>query len=194
MPVEPDPSLSKARRGANRSALEMIRDLTNTEELRKKLANADKWQFLASGIFVVFIIVLLFMYLASLIAPGDESEGSADTQPSVTESPVVQPSVAQADLVAPTEADAADSSDEGPLSGTWSMWWRNANDSDSVAFTLRFNGLDTGTVEVLNDENAFDTSFTFEDDRLSFGFTRMFEPPPNWPADNPGRIWAPTRC
>jgi len=83
------------------------------------------------------------------------------------------------------ESDADGSNDEGPLSGTWSMWWRNAENSENVAFTLRFDGLNTGTVEVLNDEDAFDSWFEFEDDVLRFGFTRMFEPPANWPAGNP---------
>jgi len=80
----------------------------------------------------------------------------------------------------PVDADATD-----PLSGTWNMVWRGDDGAEGTAFTLRFEGADTGTVEVLNDENESETWFELDGDVLRLGFTRTFAKPPSWPADSP---------
>jgi hypothetical protein len=161
-------------------------------QLRPK-KRSTKYMPPAKFLFLIALMGGAFAFLFWLLYIDNPDEArQPTTQPTTiqeTPTPIATSSPDQSDVVAPPEPDAEGSSDEGPLSGTWTMWWRNAENSDNVAFTLRFNGLNTGTVEVLNDENEFDTSFTFEDDGLSFGFTRMFEPPPNWPEDNPFGGW-----
>ena len=96
-----------------------------------------------------------------------------------------KPSVTRPDDAATGPSEVVDADDATPLSGTWVMFWRNSQGSENAAFTLRFNGSNTGNLEVLNDDNESETWFELEDDVLSFGFTRTFEAPTNWPAGNP---------
>ncbi|PKQ17575.1 MAG: hypothetical protein CVT68_07820 [Actinobacteria bacterium HGW-Actinobacteria-8] len=86
---------------------------------------------------------------------------------------------------APAASEAVDADAPGPLSGTWNMVWRGDDGAEGTAFTLRFEGAYTGTVEVLNDENESETWFELEGDVLRFGFTRTFAKPTSWPADSP---------
>lgn len=65
------------------------------------------------------------------------------------------------------------------------MVWRGDDGAEGTVFILRFNGSNTGTVDVLNDENESETWFELEGDVLRLGFTRTFQKPTSWPADSP---------
>lgn len=84
------------------------------------------------------------------------------------------PGVTALDATEPAAGPGGDgSSDAGPLSGTWTMWWINDDGSRSDAFIIRFNGVDSGTLEILNDETEIDTFFTVDGDLVTLGFTRL---------------------
>jgi len=81
---------------------------------------------------------------------------------------------------APADQSQADSSDDpagadGPLSGDWTLWWTNSEGDTSPAFTIRFNGMNSGTVDVTNDATEEDTFFELEGDVLTMGWTRVLE-------------------
>ena len=74
------------------------------------------------------------------------------------------------------------SSTAGPISGTWAMYWTNSEGSESQAFTIRFTGGGTGTLEILEDYTEFNTAFEVEGDQVMFEFTRTFQVPiGDWP-------------
>lgn len=66
----------------------------------------------------------------------------------------------------------------GSISGTWAMYWTNSEGNESPAFTITFKGTDTGTLEILNDDTETETSFTIEDDKVEFLFTRTMRTDP----------------
>ena len=99
---------------------------------------------------------------------------NAATSTTVTPSHTTAPSVADPEGTESLDEPEGDgSSDEGHLSGTWTMWWVNANGQRSDAFTIRFNGVDSGTLEILEDETEIDTFFTVDGDLVTFGFTLL---------------------
>ena len=55
------------------------------------------------------------------------------------------------------------------------MYRTPTNGDERPAFTIRFDGDDRGTVEILNDDTEFDITFRFDGDRLWFTFTRVFD-------------------
>ena len=115
---------------------------------------------------------------------GTPSNESADTATGLDQD---SPAVPEPDSVdnASATPEFVDTDGSNPLSGTWVMYWRNAEDTDSAAFTLRFNGVNGGSVEVLNDNTESDTWIELDGNTLRFGFTRTSTPPASWPADVP---------
>lgn len=94
--------------------------------------------------------------------------------PTVTSVGTTAPGVTAPAATEPAaESEGDGSSDAGPLSGTWIMWWINANGTRNDAFRIRFNGVGSGTLEILNDETEIDTFFTVDGDLVTFGFTRL---------------------
>ncbi len=125
----------------------------------------------------VGLLILMLAAIAVVLLRSDDA--SAPTNESTDQATQVdQDSPATAEQ---TDTDAAsavpefvDADGGTPLNGTWTMYWRNSEGSESAAFTLRFNGVNGGTVEVLNDETESDTWIEFDGDELRFGFTRTF--------------------
>lgn len=74
-----------------------------------------------------------------------------------------------ADIDAPEDQSEA----EGPLSGTWIMWFIKPDGNRGDVFRIRFNGVDSGTLEILNNETEIDTFFTVDSDLVTFGFTLL---------------------
>jgi hypothetical protein len=58
------------------------------------------------------------------------------------------------------------------------MSWTNSEGNESPAFTITFEGTDTGTLEILNDDTETETSFTVEGDKVEFLFTRTMTTDP----------------
>lgn len=65
----------------------------------------------------------------------------------------------------------------GPTSGTWDMYWTNAEGNESVGFTLRFMDDEYGTVEFPDDDRAYDGTWDINGERISFGIARDFDGP-----------------
>ncbi len=94
--------------------------------------------------------------------------------PTVAAAETTAPGVTAPDATEPAaEPEGDGSSNAGRLSGTWIMWWINANGNRSDAFRIRFNGVDSGKLEILNNETEIDTFFTVDGDLVTFGFTRL---------------------
>jgi hypothetical protein len=67
-------------------------------------------------------------------------------------------------------------SDADVQSGTRAMYWTNANGEEDQAFTIRFDGDDRGTIEILNDDTEYDTVFRLLDGgKVWFTSTRVFD-------------------
>ena len=96
------------------------------------------------------------------------------TTTTTTSATSTAPGVTTLDATEPAAGPGGEgSSDADPLSGTWTMWWINDDGSRSDAFTIRFNGAESGTLEILNDETEIDTFFTVDGDLVTLGFTRL---------------------
>jgi hypothetical protein len=136
---------------------------------------------------VGFLIIMLAA-IALVFLRGDDagapSNESIDQAAELAQDGPATPDPADADA-ASAVPEFVDADGGTPLSGTWTMYWRNSEGTDSAAFTLRFHGAEGGTVEVLNDETESDTWIVLDGEELRFGFTRTFQAPAKWPADNP---------
>ena len=81
-----------------------------------------------------------------------------------------------------TQSPADSVESEGPLSGTWDMYWTNIEGNERVGFTVRFVGGQTGSVEILEDDTEYDATFQVNGDQVRFTFTRVFDlPTGDWP-------------
>jgi hypothetical protein len=139
----------------------------------------------------LMLILMLILYLAALGVAGRNDGTTTATQPSVPQSSVTQPDDAAPVVPAgPGEStsgpisgtEGSISSTAGPISGTWAMYWTNSKGSESQGFTIRFTGGDTGTLEILEDDTEFNTTFEVEGDQVMFEFTRTFQVPiGDWP-------------
>jgi hypothetical protein len=133
---------------------------------------------LAALMLLVLVVVALGLSRDDAGSPSSENATELDREGPATP----EPESVDAEAAGPEFIDADGSTS---LTGTWTMYWRNAADTDSAAFTLRFNGVNGGTVEVLNDETESDTWIELEGDELRFGFTRTFQAPASWPPGSP---------
>lgn len=120
----------------------------------------------------------------ALFAGDDASAPSSESDDAATEAD--QDGSATPDAAAASDVpEFVDAGGATPLNGTWVMYWRNAEGSENPAFTLQFNGVNGGSVDVLNDETESDTWIEFDGDELRFGFTRTFDAPEKWPEGTP---------
>lgn len=132
------------------------------------------WFLFALMLFVLLVLVGL------AVLPGNSGPNSSTpitdsgTTPETQVVPDPPPMPSEDSVEANTAEDQA--APEGTLSGAWSMWWTNSLGDQSVAFTLRFNGDTSGTVEVLNDNTEYDTFFELDDEVVWLGFTRVLDP------------------
>jgi hypothetical protein len=147
----------------------VVSNLTEFDVRKHKRSplKSTNWLILAM-VFAIAFLVLIIGFGLRLFEP--LYDRWSDPGGAVTGSP--------ADLVSTASSlapDIASSDAEGPLSGTWAMYWTNVNGSENQAFTIRFDGDDRGTIEIFNDDTEFDTHFRFDGDLVWFTFTRVFE-------------------
>jgi len=136
-----------------------------------------------AGFLISVLVVLAFVIFGGDDADAPSNEG-AEPATELDQDSTATPEPDSADAAAAVP-DFVDADGATPLSGTWVMYWRNVEGNDSPAFTLRFNGVNGGSVEVLNDETESDTWIEFDGDELRFGFTRTFDLSDNWPEGTP---------
>ena len=126
-------------------------------------------------LFAAALIVLLglMFFIAVVIEPARVGEPVEDRSGAVEEAASPED---QSGVDAPEDQAGADGSEdqaEGRISGDWTLWWTNADGNTNPAFGIRFKGVDSGTVDVTNDDTATDTFFELEGDELSLGWTRV---------------------
>ncbi len=133
------------------------------------------WVALVSLVFAAGIFVPLSCAYFGTYWPGDSNDSGteAGVEPVETDGREDQAEVE----TEPVETDGAkdQAEAEGPISGEWTLRWTNAEGNTSSAFVLRLNGVDSGTVDVLNDETDYDGFFELEGDDLSMSWTRVLE-------------------
>jgi len=127
----------------------------------------------------LFMVMMFFLLvLGGLALTSRTSERSSDSSTLDDSSDAGLGSQVVADPLAGASEEIVEPPSEeadGPLSGVWNMYWTNSEQSENVGLIFQFVGVDSGTVEVLNDEteHEFETSFTLDGDYLSVEFTRL---------------------
>jgi hypothetical protein len=162
--------LSEAAEALDDHGRRLITDLTDfkVEKPKGKKPRSCMFTILWSGLVLAATFGLLYVLSDRLDLLSGEFEplDASGTESTVTE---------QASTTSTAGTAILDSSDANNLKGTWAMYWTNANGSENQAFTIRFDGGDKGTLEILNDDTEFDTTFRFDGDRVWFTFTRIFD-------------------
>ena len=143
----------------------------------RKKPGSCMFNILWSGLILAAGFGLLFVIITRLDLFASDSE---PLNASGTESTATDQGAASSEPTSSTEGSISDTA--GPISGTWAMYWTNVKKSENQAFTITFTGSDTGTLEILNDDTEFDTTFQVDGDEVMFEFTRTFEVPiGDWP-------------
>ena len=198
-------SLTTAKRNTWAGGYEADRDTHYLVKLLR-LGGEKMAENMLLAMFLFFIIAASLLFITryrqdtptdDMTAPADQPSAAAPTDgediPTDGASTLAdQPSAAaptdgedtptpdQSDAVAPAESDAADSITDGPLSaGTWAMYRTNVAGNEGWLFDIRFEGVEMGTLEILNLETEYNTKFDVNDDRVSFKFTELtyLQPP-----------------
>lgn len=124
-----------------------------------------------------FLLLIGFVSIAYILSDKVDIGwgGSEASNDSAVVSTVADPGAASTGSASDAEGSASDSA--GPTSGTWDLYWTNAEGNERVGFTLRFMDDEYGTVEFPYDDRAYAGTWDITGDRISFGFARDFDGP-----------------
>jgi len=157
--------LSEEAENLDDHARGLISDLTELDVRRPKPRPANGRKSLVFLILLVVALVALFLFGFGVLRPG------------------WKPAEVESTVRADTGTSVAGSGTDGPLSGTWDVYWTNSDGEENQAFTIRFVGADAGTVEFV--EGAYevmDATFEVNGDQVAFAFTRIFnQADGDWP-------------
>ena len=120
-------------------------------------------------LFLIFLMAAIGVLFAVIFQPSLFTSQSEPLDASGTESTVTDQAAASSEST---------SDPEGPISGTWVMYWTNSLGNENPAFTITFKGTDTGTLEIHEDTTETETSFIVEGDKVEFLFTRTMTTDP----------------
>jgi len=184
--VDGDQSFSEEAQRFDNHARDLISDLTEfdvrkDEQSHKQETGSRPPTELRAWLRLLVLIgstaALFFaIFVAYFLARSNDSDGVDAESPVVVSTSAAIPAPAEGANMPPgSEPGTTAFTGTGELSGVWEMsWFTSTGDYGRGGFTLVFEGTNSGTINLLNDDYEYDTAFGLDGNDVWFAFTRDF--------------------